>query len=268
MRRTELALALMLVLFSVMFSVQVVKVAKATSPVSSEISIISPTNTTYSSSLLTLRVSMIALVARNSNVSMAYSLDGRDNVTIPIEIRGREMSFQAAISGSLPLSELSVGPHSVTVYSEYILYNFTAMGVYHPKYVVWGHNTVYFTVDDGVSPVISNLSFENKTYNENNLSLSFTTDEPTSWISYCLDQQANATITGNATLTGLADGSHRIVVYANDTAGNMGASETIFFTILQETPSESFPTTLVIAPIASVIVVGMGLLVYFRKRRK
>jgi hypothetical protein len=100
------------------------------------------------------------------------------------------------------------------------------------------------------------------------LPLNFTTDEPTSWIGYCLDQQANATITGNVTLTGLAEGSHSIIVYANDTAGNMGTSEKIFFTIIQETQSEPFPTILVIAPIASVAVVGVGLLVYFKKRKR
>jgi hypothetical protein len=69
------------------------------------------------------------------------------------------------------------------------------------------------------------------------------------------------------TLTGLAEGTHSIVIYANDTTGNMGASETIFFTIVQETRSESFPTIIVIAPIASAAV-GVGLLVYFKKRHK
>ena len=264
MKRAKLALPLILSLFSVMLSVQVVKVAKAPSPLSSGIGITSPVNVTYSDGLLSLKVLMVSLVARNSEVSVTYSLVGKANVTVPLVIEGHDRSFHATITGSVALPALSEGSHSVTVYSKYALYNFSAMGVYYPKYVVWDHNTVYFTIDYGISPVIFNLYLENKTYNENSLPLNFTTDEPTSWIGYCLDNQANATITGNLTLTGLTDGSHSILIYANDTAGNMGASETIFFNIMQD--STSFPTVLVAASVASVAVVGVGLLIYFKKR--
>lgn len=269
MKRTKLALVLILSLFSAMLGVQVVTVTKAAPPISSGIGIISPSNTTYRHGLLSLKVMMVSLVAGNSERSMTYSLDGKANVTVPLVIQGHDRSFQATITGSVTLPELPEGSHSVTVYSEYALYSFTANGVYYPKYAVWDHNTVYFTIDHGISPVISNLSLENKTYSQNKLPLNFTTDEPTSWIGYCLDQQANATITGNVTLTGLAEGAHSIMVYANDTAGNMGASEKIFFTIIQETQSEPFPTTLVAtASGASVAVIGMGLLVYFKKRKR
>jgi LPXTG-motif cell wall-anchored protein len=50
-----------------------------------------------------------------------------------------------------------------------------------------------------------------------------------------------------------------------DLAGNTGNSETIYFSV--EAP-EPFRTTMVIAPIASVAIIGSGLLVYFRKRKK
>ena len=53
--------------------------------------------------------------------------------------------------------------------------------------------------------------------------------------------------------------------YAEDSAGNMGASETLFFTI-SESP-EPFPTTLVVASVITVVVVGIGLLFYFKKPR-
>jgi hypothetical protein len=100
------------------------------------------------------------------------------------------------------------------------------------------------------------------------LLLNFTTNEKTSWIGYCLDRPANVAITGNTTLTELAEGSHSIVVYANDTAGNMGASETVFFTVIQEKPPEPFSTMLVTtASVASIAVVGLRLLVYSRKHK-
>jgi len=195
-------------------------------------------------------------------------LDGKANVTVSLVIQGHDQSFQVTIKGSVVLPEIPEGSHNVTVYSEYALHGVTLMGVYYLKYSVWDHNTVYFTVDYGISPVISILSLENKTYNQKDFPLGFTTNEPTSWIGYCLDKQANATITGNTTLTGLAEGSHSIVVYANDTAGNMGASETFFFTRIQETLPEPFPTTIVTAPITSAAAVGAGLLVYFKKRKR
>jgi len=60
--------------------------------------------------------------------------------------------------------------------------------------------------------------------------LTFETDEPTSWIGYSIDHQVNATLNGN-TLTNVEDGFHQMVLYANDTSGNMGASEIVYFSV-------------------------------------
>jgi len=88
------------------------------------------------------------------------------------------------------------------------------------------------------------------------------------------------TISGNITLTALSNGLHNVTVYANDTFGSMGASETISFTVTAPessetiTPeptssSEPFPTVQVaVASAASVAVAGAGFLVYFRKRKR
>ena len=94
---------------------------------------------------------------------------------------------------------------------------------------------------DTTSPTVSILSPQNTTYASTLVPLNFTVDETTSWIGYSLDAQANATITGNTTLTSLFEGAHSITVYANDTAGNMGASETVYFTIsLPYSPDAAF----------------------------
>jgi hypothetical protein len=82
---------------------------------------------------------------------------------------------------------------------------------------------------DTTPPAITILSPQNKTFDVNNVPLIFTINESTSWISYGLDSQSNVTITGNTTLTGLSDGTHTIIVYANDTSGNMGVSEMVYF---------------------------------------
>ena len=79
----------------------------------------------------------------------------------------------------------------------------------------------------------------------------------------CFDGKKNVTIEGNTTLTGLANGRHNLTVYVWDEAGNVGASETVNFTT--DVP---FPTTLVlIASVASLVLVGVVLLVYFKKRK-
>jgi len=80
-------------------------------------------------------------------------------------------------------------------------------------------------------PEISILSPENKTYGVTTVPLTFTVSEATTWMGYSLDNQPNVTITGNTTLTSLTYGSHNVIVYANDTYGNMGSSDLIYFTV-------------------------------------
>jgi len=82
-----------------------------------------------------------------------------------------------------------------------------------------------------IPPEISIISPENKTYPIKDVPLTFTVSESTSWIGYSLNNQANVTIAGNTTLTSLLDGVYHVVIYANDTTGNMGASSTVYFTV-------------------------------------
>jgi hypothetical protein len=110
--------------------------------------------------------------------------------------------------------------------------------------------------------VVQVVSPENMTYASSNVSLAFTVNKQVSWMGYSLDGQETVTVTGNTTLTGLQNGLHNITVYAKDTFENTGASETVYFSV--EVP---FPTTLVIAPIASVAVIGAVLAIYFKKRK-
>jgi parallel beta-helix repeat protein len=115
-----------------------------------------------------------------------------------------------------------------------------------------------------VPPKIVILSPVNQQFNESSVPLLFNVDKQVNWIRYSLDEQDNITITSNNTISELTSGLHNVTVYAEDTFGNEGASETIAFTVALET----FPTTLVAAvSVAVAVVVGVGLLVYFRKRK-
>ncbi len=125
-------------------------------------------------------------------------------------------------------------------------------------------------ISDTTPPNISLFSPENATYTENSLSLNFSTNEPVSWSGYSLDEGENVTINGNMTIVDLSNGSHQITVFANDTVGNTGESETISFTIAVSTPeTESFPF-LSVAAVAVVIIVlvAVSLSLYNRRRRK
>jgi hypothetical protein len=129
-------------------------------------------------------------------------------------------------------------------------------------------NEEYTSIGYGtVPPVVGVVSPElNKTYVVGNVSLIFTLNKPTVALSYSLDGQANVTIAGNTTLTGLSSGLHNVTVYATDTLGSTGASEIVVFSVAKE--PESFPTTPVTAGvIAAGTIVSIGFIVYFRKRK-
>jgi N-acetylneuraminic acid mutarotase len=125
-------------------------------------------------------------------------------------------------------------------------------------------NEQYIPFGYGTPPEIKLLSPITHSYNESSVPLLFTVDKQVSWMGYSLDGQDNVTVTGNSTITELTNGLHNVTVYAEDTFGNEGASETITFNV--EVP-EPFPVVPVVAAsLATVAVVGIGLLVYFKKR--
>jgi parallel beta-helix repeat protein len=145
-------------------------------------------------------------------------------------------------------------------------------GIGDTPYIIYESNKDnYPLMPYGSRPVISIISPENKTYNVNNVSLNFTVSKEPSWIGYSLNGQENVTITKNATLLGLPDGLHSLIVYANDTDGKTGVSETVYFTIAQKTEpqqSETFPTTWIVV-LGAIITVGIAaVLVYFKKIKK
>jgi parallel beta-helix repeat protein len=103
------------------------------------------------------------------------------------------------------------------------------------------HRWIYFAyeqsthtveiVEDLVPPAIALLSPESKTYSVRNLSLAFTVNESVSWSGYSLDDAQNVTVDTNMTLTNLVDGAHEIVIFANDSVGNMGSSPILLFAV-------------------------------------
>ena len=237
----------------------------------SDLKIISPSNTTYNSNSLLLNVTIHRQFKPTEYDSrIMYSLNGEANVTFPSTATFFDMTTPESIwtslmsytliSGTTSLQNLSEGYYFLTVFGVYE----RASGI-SAKYpaIMQDTQTVYFTINNGIAPSLKNLEIENKTYNQNSLPLNITVDKQVSWMGYSLDGETNVTFTGNMTLNGLAFGSHSLVVYANDTVGNMGATGNINFIIAKP---ESFPVVPV--SVAVVILVVAGLLVYQKKHKR
>jgi hypothetical protein len=172
--------------------------------------------------------------------------------------------WKTEFSIKLNFTEIPDGNHNITFTADATGGYANPIGCY--PFIVTSISMINFTVDT-TPPSISVLSMAFKTYETPDAPLNFAVNEPFSQLKYSLDGQANVTIAGNTTLLNLPNGEHNLTVYATDTAGNTGTSETINFTVAEETESEPFPATIVIASIITVAIVCLGLLVYFKKRK-
>jgi len=119
-----------------------------------------------------------------------------------------------------------------------------------------------------VAPVVSVLSLEDGgEYAFGDVPLVLGLNRSVSWLGYSLDGQANVTVKGNVTLSGLSSGLHSVRVFAEDEYGNMGASETITFTVVNAPLSLFFIGTVVTIVVVAAAVVVCGGLLFLRKRR-
>jgi hypothetical protein len=148
----------------------------------SPISIDSPANTTYSINQVCLNVTVKSLVKNDADTTLMYSIDGNDNVTIPTSetlvpawadvtyangTKTKEISSTLSyylISGFVDFENLQQGQHSLTVFARYDMHLM--------QKIAFDNKTVYFTIDDGSSPVISNIDIDDgvpKSESSNNI---------------------------------------------------------------------------------------------------
>lgn len=81
-----------------------------------------------------------------------------------------------------------------------------------------------------VTPVTTMISpVNNSSYYKTYVPLTFFVNEPTSWIGYSLNKTANVTVSDSTNLTGLANGWNNITIYAKNTFGKTGSSDTVYF---------------------------------------
>lgn len=277
MKRTALALIIILALsLSAVTGIQLVDLATAnflpitkqlpiphvTPPNPPTISILSPTNKTYNVDTLPFTFMTMIPQGYTEIAKVYYYIDGVEHFSF---LTPNWTTNLVRLSGGTHFVQVSASCRSYEVYNSSVTID--VYGTHYETNVAYSeeassYSEIYFTVD--TPPTITIASPQNKTYESSDVPLDFTVNELVSQITYSLDGQENVTIAGNTTLTGLTYGFHNLTVYAWDKGGNIGASKLIVF----DKP-EPFPTTLVIAASgASAAVIGIGLLFYFRRRKK
>jgi hypothetical protein len=200
---------------------------------------------------------LVSYILDGKKVDIASDLD-------PEHTNSKPLTFTKVITGLLE------GNHSLQVYLHSVSYYLDPNRPDNSTYGWWKYPPANYYMDtyspivnftvDTVPPSISNLSIENNTYKMTEVPLIFNVNEA-SEISYSLDNQANVTMIGNTTLTGLANGSHNMIVYATDTAGHTGKSQNISFIINLESKT-STNSSLNIINITFVAVIITAILVF------
>lgn len=94
------------------------------------------------------------------------------------------------------------------------------------------------------------LSPKNMSYNVDSVELIFTLNEPPSLIRYSLNDQSNVTISGNVTISDLADDIYSVTVYAKDAECNWISLEPAYFSVDTTSPVIS---DVVQAPLANEV---------------
>ena len=234
------------------------------------VSVFSPKSKVYGTTEIPLQVHAIVktpmfntYTSFDKLLSVQYWLDG--------QLVGQQDGEDLPIIYSVVLTGLSDGEHSVIVWMKgYVYYQY--MSVYS--------DTVYFTVD--TSPPSIRFLTSQETFEASDLPVNFTVNETASWVGYSIDGNNAVTATEwlgvdnyRLVLNGLPAGAHTLTVYAEDAAGNRGASEPFSFTVTQQTSSETehtepFPTSQLVASsiVASAAVISFGLIAYFLRRSR
>jgi hypothetical protein len=178
---------------------------------------------------------------RNSIAYFNVTVTNRSNITKNISIHLSAEDLIDQFIGFKQLDTIIAGETSASYLMDIFIPAYAMIGVAKAHASIWSGGLPIYTAEDvefyvgpvdSTSPSVRILSPENTTYTGSlSLPLTFTVDERVTWMSYCLNSTANVTLTGNTTLAGLTNNAYRLVVFARDTSGNVGASSAILFII-------------------------------------
>ena len=144
-----------------------------------------------------------------------YSLDGQKNVSIPLTFKGMIVSGGypfSEVTGQITMPMWSQGPHTLNVTVVYTQGNYISTA---------GSKTLYIGQPEPTPtpPILTVISPQNQTtYHNNQVPIVYNLNLKVVWSYYALDTEGRPetsdwkVFTGNFTLSGLAAGSHRIII--------------------------------------------------------
>jgi hypothetical protein len=248
LKRSALAIALILVLlFSVLTGTLFIDVGESTIPAPSGshafATILSPKDKAYLTNPVNLTVSGYS---HYWNVNLIeYRVD---NGSWVILYQNRVYAGWTSVIDRYISLNLSQGIHTITAK--------VSAGPYY--------DICNVTIVAGiVTPYITILSPENKTYSTTEIPLIFEIPDlvELSSLQYVLDGNQRVFVSENSSLKGLSEGVHNLIVYGIPVFGTNYGSDTIYFSV--NVPFPTVPVTIVVA----VAVIVVCLLVYFKKRK-
>jgi hypothetical protein len=226
-------------------------------------------NQVYSSTVVTLSVTIESprkdyweMTSVKIKVYIDYKMKFTRILTQELSSDGRIFTYKSVVDGE------EMGRHIL-----YVVANIEYLS-HHPMWPVSDFtgsgksDVVNFRIDIP-PPIIGILSIDQQqTFNVDDVPLVFTLSKTVSWMGYSLDGQENVTFSGNTTLAGLSEGTHSVVVYANDSFGQTGKSLVRYFTVATTKSSLPFPTAPVVAiAVISAVAISAGFLIYLKRRR-
>ncbi len=283
MKKTALAITLILAISVLLIAgTLIAEVANANFLPNDTLTITSPiSKKVYATTSIQLTITALKKEPTPEIVSITYRLDENPNVTDTLtdlhKSLGSSLLDHSQFWAETLLNNLPEGNHTLKAYST-------------DAYGEHMYASVDFVIDTSYTSPLSVVSPQNTTYTTTEIPLTFTCREEGKYygeFSYgatVLDGiDCSDYIYGNSTLTDLSVGSHTIQVTVRTENGFF--SETVQFSISQTpdstvssspsteptpTPPEgssySIPAIVVIVPVIP-IAVGLGLLVYFKKRK-
>jgi hypothetical protein len=230
------------------------------------INVASPNNNTaYTTSRVSLAFNVTAPQSRTASFTtlqrVTYQTDWKKGTNDILQGCPEQAAF------NFSLSKVPEGQHNIVI-------NAVGMGFYtnekeltRKMFFISSTATISFTID-GTAPTISVLPPENVSSNSE-VPLNLTVSEAYSKIAYSLNGQQNVTVSANSTIPPLPAGEYNITVYAWDTAGNLGTSETEYFSVAAIPPAAQTSDGFFIVPAAGALltaVVIVGVVLFFKKR--
>lgn len=208
---------LVVVLISIIIGVSLAGLGRANpNPVPAPPSITITYSPDFLKNTVTLKVDITVCWDTNNCTREAwYSLDGQQNVSIPLTFKGMIGAggdFPASqVIGQIDMPMFAQAPHTINVTMKYN----------YGSFVLFGSKTIYIGQPEPTTPpppMLTIISPQNLATYSDKVPITYSIEPKISWSYYALDTKGEPTskewiyFIGNITLSGLSQGTHKLVI--------------------------------------------------------